>query len=1084
MFQPAHRWFEEQVDRTPDAPAVVFDGQMFTYHELETRSNRLAHRLLRVTSARDTCVGVVLRRGIDHLVALLSLHKAGLTLVPVSSVSLNEPQERMAHIVENARVRLILTHRDLGNSWPHIEHVLFEDQADVPVSRPSVSVNPDDLAYVIHTSGSTGRPKGCAIAHRGLANLVAWQLDYSRGTSEQRTLQFNGLSFDLCFQEIFPTWAVGGCLVVMPESARREPGVLLDLVSRERVSRLILPFVVLRQLADAAELTDRTLPDLREVYVGGEALQLTPAIRTLFRRNPEAALINVYGPTEAHIVTAYKVPGAPDDWPAVAPIGTPIRGTRIYIVNQAGQKVPPGLPGEVMIGGDAIARGYLHNPRETAERFIPDRFANEPGARVYRTGDLARRLPSGVLEFVGRIDHQLKIRGYRVEPGEVEAALVAHPGVRQVAVQGRNDTGEMRLVAYLVLRGAPLSPGELRAFLAPRLPDELIPSAFVVMSELPLTPDGKVNLKALPAPQAAAPREPETDGASRVENMDALERLIADVWQEVLEIQHVAADDNFFELGGQSMLAFRVITRLNEVLSLRLPVMDVFRFPTVSELAVSVRELQAQVGSMEKPPLLRDPGLPAETEASPSQAMLYRMNTEAPNLPAENQDLSMRIVGTLDVAALERALGEITRRHDVLRSRFRRVGTPADGEAEVGKSAERRTRSSAEGDAEVGSKLMHSVVPWEPLRLSITEVSGGTDEERWAAAGQIHQRRWSSSFDLGAGTMKLELVRVSPRDHLLIAIFHHIIFDGMSYPVFFRELSALYRAFSRGEPSPLEELPFRFADHVAWQRKLSELPIGQSQLAYWRKRFEGVGPMRIRGDKPRDLIDEKRARKGPPDVFPGRAVKVQLSPDVVASVRKQAVDLQVTVYTVLVAAYFVLVREYSEQDEVIMMTSVSGRDRPGAEQVLGQFNASFPLRVSLPDHRLIRDVIFAVRDDAVAQRTNCDLPASYLLDEYKQGARVIFNFLDLREAPLPELPGAEVSLATRPSDPADVIMNDLAVFMADGEAAITAEVVCNADLFTDEGLRRVATDYLDLIAWLTRNADRTVQDARARSSRP
>ncbi|HEX8107049.1 MAG TPA: amino acid adenylation domain-containing protein, partial [Kofleriaceae bacterium] len=398
MFQPAHRWFEEQVDRTPDAPAVVFDGQMFTYHELETRSNRLAHRLLRVTSARDTCVGVVLRRGVDHLVALLALHKAGLTLVPVSSVSSNEPQERMAYIVENARVQLILTHRDLGNPWPHIEHLFFEDQADVPVSRPPVSVNPDDLAYVIHTSGSTGRPKGCAMAHRGLANLVAWQLDYSRGTSEQRTLQFNGLSFDLCFQEIFPTWAVGGCLVVMPESARREPSALLDLMSRERVSRMILPFVVLRQLADAAELTNRTLPDLREVYVGGEALQLTPAIRALFRRNPEAALINVYGPTEAHIVTAYKVPGSPDDWPAVAPIGTPIRGTRIYIVNQAGQKVPPGLPGEVMIGGDAIARGYLHNPRETAERFIPDRFANQPGARVYRTGDLARRLPSGVLE--------------------------------------------------------------------------------------------------------------------------------------------------------------------------------------------------------------------------------------------------------------------------------------------------------------------------------------------------------------------------------------------------------------------------------------------------------------------------------------------------------------------------------------------------------------------------------------------------------------------------------------------------------------------------------------------------------------
>ncbi|HEY0195322.1 MAG TPA: amino acid adenylation domain-containing protein, partial [Kofleriaceae bacterium] len=708
MFQPAHHWFEEQAARTPDAPAVVFDGQRFTYRELEILSNRLAHRLLRVTGARETCVGVVLRRGVDHLVALLALHKAGLTLVPVSNVSSNEPPARMAHIVENARVQLILTHRDLGNPWAPVPHLCFEDVEGEPDSPPAVSVNGDDLAYVIHTSGSTGRPKGCAMPHRGLANLVAWQLEYSRGTSDQRTLQFNGLSFDLCFQEIFPTWAVGGCLVVMPESARREPGVLLELLARERVSRVILPFVGLRQLADAAELTQRALPALREVYVGGEALQLTPAIRALFRRNPEAALINVYGPTEAHIVTAYQVPGSPDDWPAVAPIGTPIRGTKIYVVNQAGQKVPPGLPGEVLIGGDAIARGYLHDPAETAKRFVPDRFASQPGARVYRTGDLVRRRPNGVLEFVGRIDHQLKIRGYRVEPGEVEAALVAHPGVRQVAVQGRTDTGELRLVAYLVLRGdEPLSAGELRAFLAPRLPDEMIPSAFVVLPELPLTPDGKVNLKALPAPQAAAPAPtPGSDEAPDAAPMDALEQRLAGAWREVLGIAQVAADDNFFELGGQSMLAFRVITRINELCAIQLAVMDIFRFPTVGELAAHVREVQAQAGAVAKPPLRRDPDLPAETEASASQEMLYRINTEAPNLPAENQDLSMRIVGSLDVAALERALDEIIRRHDVLRSRLRRAN----------------------------GTLLHEVLPWSPLTLAISEVPGDTDEARWAAA--------------------------------------------------------------------------------------------------------------------------------------------------------------------------------------------------------------------------------------------------------------------------------------------------------------------------------------------------------------
>ncbi|CAN5313221.1 hypothetical protein BH11MYX1_BH11MYX1_23530 [soil metagenome] len=668
-FRPAHMYFDDQAARTPDAPAVVFEGTLHSYRELADRSNQLANFLRSRGVKADTAVGIRMRRGVDHLVGLLGVHKAGATLVPVSSVSAMEPPERMAYILERAGIELILTQRELGEVSADIPHVAIEDIVEFASTSVTHTVDADDLAYVIFTSGSTGKPKGCAMPHRGLHNLIEWQVEYSPGSSELRTLQFNGLGFDLCFQEIFPTWAAGGVLVVMPESARRDPLSLLDLVISQRVGRMILPFVAFRQLAEQAELGGRAVPDLREVYVGGEALQLTPAIRSLFRSNPGASLINVYGPTEAHIVTAYRVPGAPETWPAVAPIGLPIRGVRMYVVNRAGQSVPAGAPGEVLIGGAALVRGYLHNPRATAERFIPDRFAKIEGARVYRTGDLVRKLPSGALEFVGRTDHQVKIRGFRVEPGEVEMALAGHPSVRQVVVQGRNDTNETRLVAYLVPREAAPSSSELRAFLATKLPDEMIPSVFVVLHDLPLTPEGKVDLKALPAP--GTERLGATADDEYVAPTEGDQRKLAELWQAVLALDRVGATDNFFEIGGHSLLAFQITARIREQFGVQLAIVEIFQSPTVADLANVIRRARTHA-PLDKPPLVATVDRAAEHRVSATQQIFVRMNQEAPNIPLENQDASLRIQGPLDVAALEYALGEIIERHDVLRDAFRR----------------------------------------------------------------------------------------------------------------------------------------------------------------------------------------------------------------------------------------------------------------------------------------------------------------------------------------------------------------------------------------------------------------------------
>ncbi|HKH48849.1 MAG TPA: amino acid adenylation domain-containing protein, partial [Thermoanaerobaculia bacterium] len=562
---------DAQAERTPEAEAVVgVDGEILTYRELRERASQLAHHLRKMGVAPGDRVAFALDRSLELPVTVLGILEAGAAYVPLDP---SWPEERLNLMLEDARVRTVLSRDGLERLA----------RMEAP-PLPRLPISPDDLAYVLYTSGSTGRPKGVAMRHGALAQLIAWQVASLPGAG--RTLQYTSPSFDVSFQEIASTWAAGGTLVLISDEARRDPAALLARLRDAKVERLFLPFVALQQLAEAAR--GAALPEsLREVVTAGEQLRITPAISELFARLPGARLHNHYGPSETHVVTALTLDGDPAAWPALPSIGRPVAGACVYVADLDGRPAAVGAPGELLLGGALLARGYLDRQRLTAERFVPDPFAAAPGARLYRSGDLARWRPDGTLEFLGRIDAQVKIRGYRVEPGEIEAAFAAHPEVAAAVVVPREEhPGGRRLIAWVVpVEGTEVDPRELRSFLAGRLPDFMIPSAIVPIASFPLTPSGKVDRRAL---ARRAPGVPAESAAGLIAPRTATEEALARIWAGVLGVERVSVADHFFDLGGHSLLGTQVVARVRDVLNVDLPLRALFEAPTLEELAVHI----------------------------------------------------------------------------------------------------------------------------------------------------------------------------------------------------------------------------------------------------------------------------------------------------------------------------------------------------------------------------------------------------------------------------------------------------------------------------------------------------------------
>ncbi|KST68613.1 non-ribosomal peptide synthetase [Mastigocoleus testarum] len=609
--------FEEQVQRTPQNIALQFGRETLTYEQLNHRANQLADYLITLGVKPDVLVGLCIERSVEMVVGLLAILKAGGAYVPLDP---SYPEERLAYMLSDSQASVLLTEQKFIDYLPKHDTVVCLDKdkeikyrdelqdKPLPTTVKPQSVKPENLAYVIYTSGSTGKPKGVAMSNRSLVNLLMWQIENGIANQNSKTLQFSPISFDVSFQEIFSTLCAGGTLVLIPDDVRRDAIALLKLLTEQGIERLFLPFVALQQLAEVAASSDDLPVSLQEIITAGEQLQMTTALNNFLRRLPNCTLQNQYGPSETHVVTAFTLESSAYTQKSqtsqtsqnltLPPIGRPIANTQIYILDSHHQPVPIGVPGELYIGGIGLAREYLNRSDLTTQKFIPNPLSNRSGERLYKTGDLARYLPDGNIEFLGRIDNQVKIRGFRIELGEIETAIAAHPQVSEAVVIVREDIpGKKRLVAYVVNKFAPQTLNtldtkslenhssiqkQLRDFLKQELPEYMIPSAFVFLDALPLTPSGKINRRALPTPSVT--HEPE----SFVPPRTPTEATLGKIWQEVLGLKQVSIHDNFFECGGHSLLATQVISRLRQTWKIELPLRRLFEEPTIARLAAVI----------------------------------------------------------------------------------------------------------------------------------------------------------------------------------------------------------------------------------------------------------------------------------------------------------------------------------------------------------------------------------------------------------------------------------------------------------------------------------------------------------------
>ncbi|OLF16234.1 hypothetical protein BU204_17860 [Actinophytocola xanthii] len=871
--------FAARVADDPDLPAVLAEDTVLSYAELDRRSNRLACRLVRCGAGPETVVALQLPRSVEIVVAQLAVLKAGAAYVPVDPAY---PAERIEAMLADAKPCLVVN----DPAW-------VSDTADLPATPPDLAaVRPEHAAYVIYTSGSTGRPKGVVVTHSGLATFAMAEVERFDVRPGDRVLQFSSPSFDASVLELCMAFAGGAALVVPP------PGPLLgdhlaEVLRRGRVTHALIPPVALATVADP------DLPDFRLLIVGGDACP-----PELVRKwAPGRQMINAYGPTESTVVTSWSDPLTPAG--TAPPIGRPIPGTRVHLLDDDLAPVPDGTPGELYVAGVGLARGYLDRPGLTAGRFLANPHG-APGERMYRTGDVVRRRQDGNLEFVGRADHQVKIRGHRVEPGEIEAVLAADPTVGQAVVVPREDDGLRRLVAYVVPAGEqrPVA-ARLRAGVTRTLPAYMVPAAFVVLESFPLSPNGKLNRDALPAPVFGSVAD-----AGSVAPRDDRERLLAEVWAEVLGVAELGVTDDFFALGGDSVLAARAQARL-AALGVPLSGRAIFDNRTVAALAQAIPAVPAAAEPL--PTVPRDRPLPL----APVQRRLW-LEEVTRGGAANNTGAAVRLTGPLDEHALRRALGRLAARHEALRTTF-----------------------------EVVDGRPHQVLgPDAELRLRVVE-AGENDLD--AVLGEELAR----PYDLSTGPLtRALLVRLDPGEHVLLLAQHHIVTDGWSVAVLLEELAACYTEAVGGPPARLAPRALDYPDFAAWQADRTDGPAAEADLAYWRDRLADLPVLDLPTDRPRPHL-----RAGA-----GAVLHRRLPADLVERLTTLGAAHNATLFMTLTAAFQAVLAGHAGQRDVAVGAVRAGRPRAELEDVVGFFVNTVVLRSRVEPGQRFSEFLTEVRE--------------------------------------------------------------------------------------------------------------------------
>lgn len=1062
-----HGLFEAQVAKTPHAPAVRFGDQCISYSELDARASSLALELHRRHLSPNGLVGVYMERSVEMVVALLGTLKAGAAYLPLEPTN---PIRRVTSIVEDARPGMVLTQAgyaealmdawegDEKGEWPSVlvldEESEWSSGADL---EAPIRVSPENLAYVIFTSGSTGRPKGVMVPHAAICNRLFWmQSEYGLDTTD-RVLQKTPFTFDVSVWEFFWPLMVGAELVMAEPEGHKDPAYLYEIMGSASITTMhFVPSMMRVFLADSEE--GGPLP-LKRVFSSGEALTSELARRFL-ASFPTTELHNLYGPTEAAVdVTYYRCRS--DEERVNVPIGRPVANTRLYILDRHQRPVPVGVFGELYLGGSQVARGYLGRPELTAEKFVRDPWSDDSEARLYKTGDMVRYLPDGNVEYRGRSDFQVKIRGNRIECGEVERTLESESSVTQAVVLAwEDDSGNPYLIGYVVpdpTRGegdfGPLAD-ELRTSLSESLPEYMVPAAFIVLEALPLTPSGKLDRKALPSPTLGFG----TGENSYVPPGNATEKSLVELWENLLPVQRVGIEDRFFDLGGHSLLATQLVSRIRTVCQAEISLRTVFDNPTISSLAPEVVRARSEAmespgtghpsfetneGREPRPPEIRQRPSDEPAPLSLSQQRLWFLHQLDPESPAYNTASALRLKGPLKIDVLQATMEEIVRRHEPLRTSFPAVdGHPSQ-----------------------------SIAPSGAVHWVLKDVGTEPSRNREAAAREMASVEASKLFDLAQGPVfRVILIRLSDADHLLVLAAHHIVSDGWSSGLLNRELTTLYEAFAKGKTSPLPELPIQYADFAYWQRNWMKGAVLERQLEYWKEQLAGVPPLELPTDRPRPRVQTFRGAEE------SLSIPLTLRTGLQELSEREGSTLAIT----LQAAFKALLFRYTHQTDIAVGSPIANRNREEIEGLVGFFVNTQVIRTDLSGDPSVLELIGRVREVSMGAYDHQDLPFDKLVEELKPER-------DASRPPLFQVvfavqnsPGDDVTLTDLQVEPFTIPVTaarfDLECHVFYSGKGLELRLAYNTDLFDQGTIRRFGERYRTLLEAVVEDPSQPISD--------
>lgn len=1063
--QSVHELILKQVAQCPDAPAVIGSVDTLSYAELNARATRVANYLIEQGIGVESRVGVCLRRTPNLIAAMLGILKAEATYVPLDPAY---PAERLRFMLGDAGAQILLTEPsvlavlpfDLTEVDCHVQSLadLLSsahgaerfDSAKRQTNFDLPKVDPANLAYILYTSGSTGRPKGVSISHASAVALIHWARGVFESEELAGVLASTSICFDLSVFEIFLPLSVGGSVVLADTILS-----LGTLPARQQVSLInTVPSAV------AELLHQEAIPDsVKTVNLAGEALS-NKIVQSLYTQTGVERVYNLYGPSED---TTYSTESLTTAGAEHAPtIGRPISGTQTYILNEEGQPTPIGIAGELCLGGAGLARGYLGQPGLTAEKFVPDPFGAIAGGRLYRTGDLARYRPDGEIDFLGRIDHQVKVRGFRIELGEIEHALDVYPGIERSVVVvksgGGTDGGDI-LVAYAAINAATDNANsstngdidsttsdarsqaakptaeQLRTYLAQKLPAHAIPTRYVLLDALPLTPNGKIDRRALPEPSASL-----DTGKDYAPPTTATEERLANIWEEMLGHSPIGIHDDFFLLGGHSLVATQIVARVQQQLGARLPLQTLFLMPTISALAMEVEKLAAKAEPFDKVtirPVERAGDLPL----SFAQQRLWFLCQASEQNASYNLPVALRVTGPVDLNVLQRAINEIIRRHEPLRTVFGiSNGAP-----------------------------IQKVLPHLEIAIDVAELRAATADEQAAQLETMIREEIQKPFELSqAPLLRFQTIQLSSDESAFILVLHHIVADGWSLNLFVQEMVALYYAYVADLPSPLADLPIQYADFAIWQREWLQSEVRDIQLAYWHQQLGShLAPIALPTDRKRP----ERFR------FQGQNVSFMLSESLQEQLRQLSQQMGTSLFITLMTGFKVLLRYLAQQDDVVVGTDIANRHYQELEGLIGFFVNQLVLRTRLQGELSFMDAMKETNAVATAAYDRQDVPFGQVVEAVnppRDPSRApLFQIKMVLQQPtvVPEIEGIQIEPIEIDSQAAKL---DLLLNMWSTERGLKGVLTYNTALFRHETATQMMAQYEKLLGLAVDHPNQTL----------